>query len=80
MDIKKIISSLTLEEKCALLSGVTSWDTAKIDRLGIPSTNCADGPYGLRKEKPVSEKDILAHADPDDMGEPVITLMLPEDD
>ena len=64
MDIKKIISSLTLEEKCALLSGVTTWDTAKIDRLGIPSTNCADGPYGLRKEKPVTDKDILAPSEP----------------
>ena len=60
MDIKKIISSLTLEEKCALLSGVTSWDTAKIDRLGIPSTNCADGPYGLRSSPPALSHTVRA--------------------
>jgi beta-glucosidase len=64
MDIKKIIASLTLDEKCALLSGVSAWDTPKINRLGIPSTKCADGPYGLRKEKPVTDKDILAPSEP----------------
>lgn len=48
--IKDIISQLTLEEKAALCSGISSWDTTPIKRLGIPSVNMADGPHGMRKE------------------------------
>lgn len=48
--IKKIISQLTLEEKAALCSGVSSWETTPIKRLGIPSVYMADGPHGMRKE------------------------------
>jgi beta-glucosidase len=50
MDIKNLIGKLTLEEKCALASGVSFWDTTPISRLDIPSVNMADGPHGLRKE------------------------------
>lgn len=50
MDIKNLIGKLTLEEKCALASGVSFWDTTPINRLDIPSVNMADGPHGLRKE------------------------------
>ncbi|MGI6593834.1 MAG: beta-glucosidase [Christensenellales bacterium] len=48
--IKDIIAKLTLEEKAALCSGVSSWETTPIKRLGIPSINMADGPHGMRKE------------------------------
>lgn len=50
MDIKNLIGKLTLEEKCALTSGISFWDTTPIQRLDIPSVNMADGPHGLRKE------------------------------
>lgn len=50
MDIKNILQNLTLEEKCALTSGISFWDTTPIPRLEIPSINMADGPHGLRKE------------------------------
>lgn len=49
--IKDLISNLTLEEKAALCSGVSSWETTPIDRLGIPSAFVADGPHGVRKEQ-----------------------------
>ncbi len=50
MDIKNLISQMTLEEKASLLSGADFWRTKKIERLGIPSTMVSDGPHGLRKQ------------------------------
>lgn len=50
MKIKEIIKKLTLEEKCALTSGISFWDTTPISRVDIPSINMADGPHGVRKE------------------------------
>jgi hypothetical protein len=52
MNLENLIKELTLEEKAALLSGVTNWQTTPIDRLAIPSVFMADGPTGLRKEMP----------------------------
>lgn len=37
MDVDKILSQLTLEEKVALTAGVDTWRTAAIERLGVPS-------------------------------------------
>lgn len=48
--IQELISQLTLEEKAALCSGVSMWDTTPIERLGIPSATMSDGPHGLRRE------------------------------
>lgn len=48
--IKKLLTELTLEEKAALCSGVSSWETTPIERLGIPSAFVADGPHGVRRE------------------------------
>ena len=51
MDIKKIISELTTEEKAILLTGATSMTTAEIPRLGLESRKMADGTAGFRAEK-----------------------------
>ncbi len=50
IDIKKVLSELTLEEKAGLCSGKTFWLTKAVERLGVPSVMMTDGPHGLRKE------------------------------
>ena len=50
MDIKALVSQMTLEEKCGLLSGLDFWHTKPVDRLGVPSVMVSDGPHGLRKQ------------------------------
>ena len=42
------VGELTLEEKAALTTGATSWETFAVERLGIPAAWMADGPVGLR--------------------------------
>lgn len=49
-DIEKILSELSLEEKCALCSGVTNWKTTPLRNHGVDSAVMSDGPHGLRKE------------------------------
>ena len=50
MDIKSLVSQLTLEEKAGLCSGADFWHTKAVERLGIPATMVSDGPHGLRKQ------------------------------
>ena len=50
MNIKEIISQMTLEEKCSLLSGGDFWHTRGVERLGIKPVMVSDGPHGLRKQ------------------------------
>ncbi len=51
MDVKKLISLMTLEEKAGLCSGLDFWHTKPVERLGIPSVMVSDGPHGLRKQR-----------------------------
>ncbi|KAH8601504.1 glycoside hydrolase superfamily [Bisporella sp. PMI_857] len=48
IDVKSLISQLTLEEKISLLAGQNFWETAPVKRLGIPSLKVTDGPNGAR--------------------------------
>lgn len=50
MKRKEIVEKMTLEEKAAILSGKTVWQTREIPRLCVPSLFCADGPHGIRKQ------------------------------
>ena len=50
MKHEDIIRKMTMEEKAAVLSGKNVWQSRNIDRLGIPSIFCADGPHGVRKQ------------------------------
>ena len=50
MDVKQILSRMTLEEKVSLLQGRDAWHTVPVERLGVPSVMVSDGPHGLRKQ------------------------------
>jgi beta-glucosidase len=57
-EIEKMVPQLTLEEKAALCSGISSWETTPINRLQIPSVMMADGPHGLRIEREESQRHV----------------------
>ena len=50
MDIRQIVTQMTLEEKAGLLSGQDFWHTKPVQRLGVPAYMVSDGPHGLRKQ------------------------------
>ena len=50
MDHKKIINSLTLEEKASLLVGHANMSTFPLLEKGIAPLIMSDGPHGIRKE------------------------------
>lgn len=50
MDVKKIISELTLEEKAGLLSVKDFWRLKSVPEKGVPEVMVSDGPHGLRKQ------------------------------
>ena len=50
MNVQKLISRMTLEEKVSLLSGKGNFTTKSVERVGIPGIFLSDGPHGLRKQ------------------------------
>lgn len=55
MNIDRILSELTLEEKASLCSGADFWHTKAVERLDIPQIMVSDGPHGLRKNVDLAE-------------------------
>ena len=51
MKHQDIISQLTLEEKCYLLSGKDFWQTRSVKAKGVPNMTLSDGPHGIRKQE-----------------------------
>ena len=50
MKHQDIIAKLSLEQKCALLSGKNTWQTQDYPKQGVPAAWLSDGPNGLRKQ------------------------------
>ena len=51
MQIERVLSDLTLEEKAALVAGTDFMYTNPVPRLGVPSLRMSDGPHGLRVQE-----------------------------
>jgi len=47
MNVKELVSKMTLAEKAGTCSGLDFWHTKPVERLGIPAVMVSDGPYGL---------------------------------
>lgn len=62
--IKAAIDQLTLEEKCALLAGGTTFGSRGMPRHGIPAFLCSDGPHGLRKQMGAADHLGMAASEP----------------
>lgn len=55
MKHQNIIDKLSIEQKCALLSGKTTWQTYDFEKQGVESAWLSDGPNGLRKQAGVAD-------------------------
>lgn len=57
MNVEKILSEMTFEEKARFLTGVGSANTYPLERFGVPSIVLNDGPHGVR----LSPEDNCTH-------------------
>ena len=48
MDIQKILSGMTLEDKNSICTAADFWHTKAMPQYGIPGIKMSDGPHGLR--------------------------------
>ncbi|MCD8067830.1 MAG: glycoside hydrolase family 3 C-terminal domain-containing protein [Lachnospiraceae bacterium] len=51
----EILKKMTLEDKIALCSGASFWQTKAMEKYGIPDLFMCDGPHGLRKQENVGD-------------------------
>lgn len=49
-EAEKLVAQMSTEEKVSLMSGLDTWHTKPVERLGLGSVMFADGPHGLRKQ------------------------------
>jgi len=75
LDIKKLLSQMTIEEKASLCSGLGFWHTTPVPRLDIPSIMMTDGPHGIRKElKEGSVANAFGNSAPATCFPPAVTV------
>ncbi len=61
--IEGLLGELTLEEKCGMIHGAGLFETAGVERLGIPPLKTSDGPMGVRAEFKNDEWVSIGHTD-----------------
>jgi len=59
--VQFFLHNLTLEEKAALCTGATPWQTLAVPRLGLPAITVCDGPHGLRRPLDVTSLITASH-------------------
>lgn len=47
--MQTVLTQLSLDEKAALVTGGTPWQTYAVERLGLKPMTVSDGPHGLRR-------------------------------
>ena len=57
MNIKAILSQMSLEDKISLCTGADFWKSKKMEQYGIPAFTMSDGPHGLRYQS--GEADMI---------------------
>lgn len=60
---KKILKELTLDEKIGMIHGAQLFQTAGVERLGIPPLKFSDGPMGVRQEFEPDSWATINHTD-----------------
>ncbi len=55
MNIKEVISKMTLEEKIAYCTGADFWHTKDMPQYSIPAMKMSDGPHGLRCQEDAAD-------------------------
>ena len=48
--VGSVLGKMSLEQKCALLSGATAFGARAFPGLGVPELQFSDGPHGLRHQ------------------------------
>ena len=47
VDVEATLSKMTVSEKVQVTAGEDFWHFKGIERLGVPSPRCSDGPNGV---------------------------------
>lgn len=64
MDISKVVSAMTLEEKCACITGADYWVLGGVESQAVEPIMVSDGPHGLRKQSGAADNMGLSQSDP----------------
>src|SRR5262245_46622340 len=60
--VDSILKQLTLEEKAALCTGETAWQTLAVEHAGLKPITVSDGPHGVRR--PVDPRTLVSKSHP----------------
>ena len=74
MKHEQIVRKLTLEQKCALLTGATAFGTRAIPSAGILALEFSDGPHGLRHQSEGANHLGIGGSDPATCYPTAVTL------